>query len=55
MRTIELSRDEAELIVDLLEGRGPDAPRHDLTCIELAEYIRTEWGMWGDRPDLKPK
>lgn len=47
MRTIELSRDEGEMIVELLEGdwTNHDPARMDGRLIEVASTIREKFGM----------
>lgn len=47
MRSISISRDEAEMIVDLLEGdwKGYDQNRMDGRLIEVASQIRVTLGM----------
>lgn len=41
MRTIELTRDEGEMLVDLIDKHG----RHDGRLVEVAASIRQKFGM----------
>lgn len=41
MRTVELTRDEGEMLVDLIDKHG----RHDGRLVILAETIRQKFGM----------
>ena len=45
MKTLELKRQEAEELVDLLEEQPPDRMLHDQSCREMAAEIRRMFGM----------